>query len=74
MYTLLVYLNDCAPSGGTKFYSDAAKGSLITDVDGRFVGRSETEMLTVSAVKGRALIFYHNHMHEGTSPTPGTCK
>jgi hypothetical protein len=167
MYSMIVYLNDCcAPGpgdGGTRFYSDAAKGHLVavpasispllaavahaanasaasaydannalaapgsgdpvnenlsasvpqtnggaTSTSGALlagaladpaaaaVGREGTASLTprapaapqatrwsadpalevccVAAVRGRCLVFYHNHVHEGTAPALGAAK
>uniref|UniRef100_A0A7S2RJH3 Fe2OG dioxygenase domain-containing protein n=1 Tax=Rhizochromulina marina TaxID=1034831 RepID=A0A7S2RJH3_9STRA len=74
MYSMIIYLNDCSPGGGTKFYHDSAKGDLVKDASGKITAPPEASLLTVDAVKGRALVFYHNHIHEGTAPVPGTIK
>jgi leukotriene-A4 hydrolase len=76
--------------GGTRFYDDSAKGKLALEEekgpghDGagkdkrtaapRWSSDRALERCCVAAVKGRCLIFYHNHVHEGTPPAQGHAK
>ena len=63
-------------NGGTRFYSDAQRGKagLVRDDDGRWTGAARNEIGTVEAVAGRAVVFFHNHMHEGLPPWLGSTK
>ena len=76
MYSIIFYLNDCHPAecGGTRFYADEAKGKLVLDDMGRYTADPALALTCVAAKKGRALVFYHNHIHEGTPPAPGAQK
>ena len=82
MYSIIIYLNTPespaegggSGGGGTRFYSDDAKGKLIKDDQGRFTSDDRYALEMVEAVAGRALVFYHNHIHEGTPPIPGSNK
>lgn len=70
MYSIILYLN-CSPGGGTRFYQDGARGHLVRDALGRFTADDALAVATVQAQAGRALIFYHNIMHEGRPPNDG---
>ena len=75
---MILYLNDCfepsAGHGGTRFYGDEAKGKLVREEEGRWSSDKSLETCCVPCVRGRALVFYHNLVHEGTSPAPGFAK
>lgn len=85
---MILYLNTCGPSpgdGGTRFYKYAARGNLVREtfselegpskhLSGRVTADRNLEICTVSAKKGRCLIFYHNLLHEGTPPASGSTK
>lgn len=77
MFSIILYLNDCGPGpgdGGTRFFKDEARGNLSKDHEGRFTADPAHEVCTVQAVRGRCLVFYHNHLHEGTPPVTGSSK
>ncbi len=65
MYSMVIYLNTCLQGGETKFYKEKQKDTLILDKDGRYTGLKENEYTTIKPICGRALIFFHNIMHEG---------
>jgi hypothetical protein len=58
-------------SGGS---DGSGSGETAASSGGRFTADLDLEVCTVSARKGRVLVFYHNHMHEGTPPAPGHSK
>jgi len=76
MMSIVLYLNDCPHGGGdTRFYSDKLRSNLKRDKHGRWTGTtSGLEIATVRPDFGRASIFFHNHMHEGVPPNPGSFK
>ena len=76
MMSIVLYLNDCSHGGGdTRFYSDKLRSNLRRDKHGRWTGTtSGLEIATVHPKSGRASIFFHNHMHEGVPPNPGSYK
>ena len=76
MMSIVLYLNDCPHGGGdTRFYSDKLRSNLKRDKHGRWTGTtSGLEIATVCPQSGRASIFFHNHMHEGVPPNPGSYK
>eukprot|EP00039_Didymoeca_costata_P022182 m.3971 g.3971 ORF g.3971 m.3971 type:complete len:314 (-) comp2860_c0_seq1:147-1088(-) len=74
MYTLLIYLNECESGGGTRFYSDAQLAALAPDEEGRFTGQNEHVIATVDTKPGRALLFFHNIVHEGVPVAEGSEK
>mmetsp|Transcript_64824 Transcript_64824/g.130353 ORF Transcript_64824/g.130353 Transcript_64824/m.130353 type:complete len:443 (+) Transcript_64824:101-1429(+) len=49
--------------------SAVSSGGLTSG--GRFTADPDLEICTVAARRGRVLVFYHNHMHEGTPPALG---
>ena len=67
------YLNTPDGGGGTRFYTGTAveSASLVKDVAGRWTGAAADELVTVDAVKGRALCFFHNLVHEGVPVLEG---
>ena len=85
---MILYLNTCGPSpgdGGTRFYNNYARGNLVREtpeqlggsskeLSGRITADRNLEICTVTAKKGRCLIFYHNLLHEGTPPAAGSSK
>jgi hypothetical protein len=86
MYSIVLFLAtletsaseraDGRHNGGTRFYSDAMRGkdALVRDVEGRWTGAKEHLLGTVEAKVGRAVVFFHNHMHEGLPPHIGSTK
>eukprot|EP00940_MAST-03C_sp_MAST-3C-sp2_P001791 g1791.t1 len=76
MLSIVLYLNECSDGGGdTRFYSDRLRSKLKQDEQGRWTGvTSGLEIATVRPKAGRAVIFFHNHMHEGIPPCVGSRK
>ena len=70
-YSIVLHLRDCPRGGGTRFYSDAQRNALVRDAEGRFTGLEEHAVDLARAKKGRAVFFYHNHMHEGEAVGAG---
>lgn len=76
MMSIVLYLNDCEAGGGdTRFYRDELRSKLKRNEAGRWTCVSpELEITTISPRAGRALVFFHNHMHEGVPPQKGNRK
>eukprot|EP00941_MAST-03F_sp_MAST-3F-sp1_P006142 g6142.t1 len=74
MFSIVLFLRDCQSGGGTRFYSDAQKNDLVRDTADRFTGRHEHRLDLCEPRMGRAVIFFHNHMHEGVPPGPNCYK
>mmetsp|Transcript_4961 Transcript_4961/g.6413 ORF Transcript_4961/g.6413 Transcript_4961/m.6413 type:complete len:435 (+) Transcript_4961:84-1388(+) len=56
--------------------SNKAENSNNNGDDGkaRYTSDRKYEICCIPAIKGRCLVFYHNHIHEGTPPTVGNQK
>lgn len=65
MYSIVLFLNNVPKGGGTRFYKDEQKSQLVEDELRRFVGKPELVEFTVEPKVGRAVVFFHNIMHEG---------
>lgn len=72
LYTVLIYLNDVEDGGGTHIYGCEQHEVLQKDeMTGRVSGSGEHVLFTVTPIKGRLAIFYHNVVHEGVAVGKG---
>lgn len=66
--SVIIFLNDIAEGGGTRFYKDEALNRLALDSVGRWTGEPSDATLLVSPVRGRILVFDQDLIHEGVPP------
>lgn len=67
--SVIIFLNDIAAGGGTRFYKDEVLSRLLLDSAGRWTGAPSDETLLVSPVRGRILVFDQDLVHEGVPPS-----
>lgn len=65
LYSMIVYLNDCADGGSTRMLVLEEGDSFCTDAGGRFRGREENVVDSCPVEAGSVLLFYQNIVHEG---------
>ncbi|KAH9580917.1 Oxoglutarate/iron-dependent dioxygenase [Trypanosoma melophagium] len=75
LYTLLIYLNDCKIGGETIIFTGEQADVLECDIkSGNFVGKRENRVGSVRPMKGSAVFFYCDVLHEGSPVGDGCCK
>ena len=75
MYTILVYLNDCAHGGETRVLQGEQCANLHVDpLTGKVTGNGLHVIYDMKPAKGAAIVFKYNALHEGASVAPGSEK
>ena len=74
LYSMIVYLNDCADGGSTRMLVLEEGDSFCTDASGRFRGREENVVDSCPVEAGSVLLFYQNIVHEGEPVGAGSMK
>ena len=74
LYSMIVYLNDCADGGSTRMLVLEEGDSFSTDASGRFRGREENVVDSCPVEAGSVLLFYQNIVHEGEPVGAGSMK
>jgi len=74
MYSIVLFLNDCKEGGGTRFFEQEQKEQLVLDDAGRFVGTEDLTKFCIEPKAGRAVIFFHNIVHQGVPVGVGSEK
>lgn len=74
LYSVIVYLNDCADGGSTRMLVLEEGDSFCTDASGRFRGREENVVDSCPVEAGSVLLFYQNIVHEGEPVGSGSTK
>jgi hypothetical protein len=74
LYSMIIYLNDCAEGGSTRMLVLEEGDSFATDSDGRFRGREENVVDSCPVEAGSVLLFYQNIVHEGEPVGAGCTK
>ncbi|KEG10747.1 hypothetical protein DQ04_03341010 [Trypanosoma grayi] len=74
-YTLLIYLNDCESGGETVIFSGEQSEVLECDPhSGKYRGRCQNRIGAVRPVKGSAVFFFCDVLHEASPVGVGSCK
>lgn len=71
LFTVLIYLNDCAEGGETFVLQGEQCEALVQGDEGKWVGSVASRVGAVRPTTGRAAIFYHNVLHEGSPVVVG---
>jgi hypothetical protein len=75
LYTVLIYLNDCAAGGETRVLSGEQCASLATDpATGKVCGNGLHSVYDMRPQQGSAIVFRYNVLHEGLSVAEGHAK
>lgn len=77
LYSLLVYLNDCADGGRTRLFAHTAEGADVEyelDAGGRFRVPESRLVNSAPAAAGSCLAFFQDVPHEGEPVGPGAEK
>ena len=75
MYTVLIYLNDCASGGETRMLSGDQCDVLEHDAaSGRIRGNGRNVVYDMKPSAGAAIVFRYNVLHEGVAVAEGCSK
>ena len=74
LYTVLLYLNDCAAGGATQILHGEQCESTESNAQGAAVARDEAVAYAVQPVAGRVLVYWHQTTHAGETVGPGALK
>lgn len=74
LYTVLIYLNDCAAGGATQLLSSEAGETCCEDAYGARIARAQAVVHAVRPKPGRALMYYHQVLHAGETVGKGCHK
>jgi hypothetical protein len=75
-FSIVLYLNDVQDDvgGETVFFSDGAKSTIALDKNNRYVANSSYTLASIAPKAGRAVIFFHNILHQSQPITSKTAK
>lgn len=74
LYTVLVYLNDCADGGATQILGEEQGDATELDGRGAAVARRDAVVYPCQPVTGRVLMYWHQVMHAGETVGKGCTK
>ena len=74
LFSVIVYLNDCARGGATRMLRGEQADATERLADGRLVARAHAVAHVVPPRAGRALVFYQAALHDGEPVGAGCAK
>jgi len=74
LFSVIIYLNDCARGGATRMLLGEQGDATERLPDGRLVARADAVAHVVAPVAGRALVFYQSALHDGEPVGAGAAK
>jgi hypothetical protein len=74
LFSVIIYLNDCAQGGATRMLRGEQAGATERLADGRLVAQPHAVAQVVPPRAGRALVFYQAALHDGEPVGAGCAK
>ena len=74
LYTVLLYLNDCAAGGATQILYGEQSDATCANAQGAAVARDEAVAYAVRPVAGRVVVYWHQTLHAGETVGAGALK